>query len=164
MFHFPEIDDVFDPKQTEHSFMFANAIKVTPILNEIPKNDSYPTLRSYFPFGFWTSLNDFSQIEDSYQEPGMWREIEFFNNDKNMIMKHLMPGKLIPMYNITDKDNYETTADVEKSAPLNLVVNRDSNGYASGKLFLDDGISLSSLSEKMYEYYEFIVSAGSIKK
>ena len=60
MFHYPQIDDVFDPNQTEHSFIFGNAIKVSPVLESIPKSIFYPTLRTYFPFGYWVSLDDYS--------------------------------------------------------------------------------------------------------
>ena len=45
-----------------------------------------------------------------------------------------------------------------------MVVNRDHNGVAEGKAFFDDGYSLTSLENGQYEYYNFIVSANSIKK
>lgn len=49
-------------------------------------------------------------------------------------------------------------------APLQLVANRDENGKASGKLFLDGGYSLSELDNGEYEQYEFLLSANSFKK
>ena len=49
------------------------------------------------------------------------------------------------------------------------MINRDKDGYASGKLFLDDGETLSQLKDQTYEYYELIASGNaddgySIKK
>jgi len=38
------------------------------------------------------------------------------------------------------------------------LINADENGYAKGHVYLDDGETLSSLSEKKYEYNEFVLS------
>jgi hypothetical protein len=45
-------------------------------------------------------------------------------------------------------------------APITLVANRDSNGHASGLAYLDDGETIDG----DYEYYQFDLSAKSIKK
>jgi hypothetical protein len=42
-----------------------------------------------------------------------------------------------------------------KNAPLALIINRDMQGHASGKLFLDDGYTLEQLEAETYEYYDF---------
>jgi hypothetical protein len=48
-----------------------------------------------------------------------------------------------------------TTEDVlgEKGKPISVVINRNEHKSAKGSLFLDDGISLSELDNKTYEYY-----------
>ena len=79
------------------------------------------------------------------EKPGGWFELQVPMNDGATVMKHLMPGKLIPQYQITSKDNILNTFDVHNSSPINLIINRDENGYAAGKLFLDDGETLSQL-------------------
>jgi hypothetical protein len=38
---------------------------------------------------------------------------------------------------------------------MNLIINRDDQGYAEGKLFIDEGKNISELSDKTYEYYTF---------
>ena len=45
-----------------------------------------------------------------------------------------------------------------------MIANRDEQGHAEGEIFIDEGDSLSELSTQTYEYYQFQLSAGSIKK
>jgi hypothetical protein len=45
-----------------------------------------------------------------------------------------------------------------------MIANRDENGHAMGELFIDIGNSISELSTMTYEYYQFQLSANSIKK
>lgn len=45
-----------------------------------------------------------------------------------------------------------------------MIANRDKNGEAFGKLYMDDGISLSQLEDKQYQFYEFHLSNRSIQK
>jgi len=47
---------------------------------------------------------------------------------------------------------------------IDLVVNRDANGHATGKAFLDHGETLTELNDKTYEYYEFRLNAKSLTK
>jgi alpha-glucosidase (family GH31 glycosyl hydrolase) len=54
MFHFPTDEETFN--NTEHSFIFANALKITPILDaDTSKGD---TVLSYFPKGTWVDMNN----------------------------------------------------------------------------------------------------------
>jgi len=43
-------------------------------------------------------------------------------------------------------------------------VNRDKNGQAEGKLFIDEDDSLTNMQQGNFEYYEFHLSAKSLKK
>jgi len=46
-----------------------------------------------------------------------------------------------------------------------MKVNRNNAGYASGKLFLDDGKNISEIeTTKTYEYFEFKLVNKSIQK
>jgi hypothetical protein len=49
--------------------MFANSIKVSPVLEEMGENPT--TFKSYFPKGAWVSLNDYSVINSN----GEWIEL-----------------------------------------------------------------------------------------
>ena len=64
MFHYPDDDNVFDPVQTEHSFIVGDALKVTPTLESIDLANKTAKIDSYFPNGRWVSMNDYSQIVD----------------------------------------------------------------------------------------------------
>jgi alpha-glucosidase (family GH31 glycosyl hydrolase) len=58
MFHFPLDEQTFT--NTEHSFIFANALKITPVLDA--KTSESNQVSSYFPKGTWVSMNNYSQI------------------------------------------------------------------------------------------------------
>lgn len=45
-----------------------------------------------------------------------------------------------------------------------MISNRDEQGHAVGELFIDSGDTISEISTQTYEYYQFQLSAGSIKK
>lgn len=76
------------------------------------------------------------------------------------INAHLRPGYIVPMENC---DDCNTTADLRAKVGLKLIANRDSQGHAVGELFIDSGDSASEISTQSYEYYQFQLSANSIK-
>lgn len=45
-FHYPEDDNTYDSEKTEHSFIFANTLKITPVLEA-----NATKVDSYFPEG-----------------------------------------------------------------------------------------------------------------
>jgi len=57
-----------------------------------------------------------------------------------------------------------TTSDVREFGRLNLVANRDANGHAQGKVFIDEDDSISKIESGDYQYYEFHLSTNSLKK
>ena len=48
--------------------------------------------------------------------------------------------------------------------PIQMIVNRDLNGHAEGKLFLDDGYTLDQLNRGNYASYEFQLGGKTLKK
>jgi len=93
LFHFPEDDEVLDPTMTEHSFIFANALKITPVL-EI----NATTVKSYFPAGSWVNMNDYSKIvvsNASEGKMGNWVDLEAPADNTTLINTHLMPGAIV---------------------------------------------------------------------
>lgn len=54
-FHYPELEGAFT--NIEHTFIFANSLKVTPVLTA-----GATTVDSYFPNGNWLSLRDWSVV------------------------------------------------------------------------------------------------------
>ena len=53
-YHYPEDDNLY--KEIESSFLIANALKISPVLNP----GVFDTFPSYFPKGKWVSMADFS--------------------------------------------------------------------------------------------------------
>jgi hypothetical protein len=47
---------------------------------------------------------------------------------------------------------------------MNLIVNRDEDGYAYGRLYIDEGKNTSELTNKDYEYYEFKLVNKTLQK
>jgi len=112
---------------------------------------------AYFPTGDWVSMKDHSKIINGQNKDEMI-DIPMGTDTVNVWLR---PGHMVAHQ---PQNNYNTTDDVLASAETNLVFNRDSDGHAGGKLFIDQGISLSEINDKTYEYYQFHLSAGSLKK
>ena len=131
--------------------MFAGSIKVSPIMNA---TNGSATFQSYFPKGNWVNLADWSEVINGSDSLSTLKV-------RDTVNAHLAPGALIPFQNNTAM-KFMTTADV-LNASISLIANRDQNGYASGSLFLDQGISRSEYYNQNYEYYSVNVQANTIQ-
>jgi alpha-glucosidase (family GH31 glycosyl hydrolase) len=139
-YSFPADENVYT--DMESTFIVGGALKVTPILKSLGENET--TMEAYFPAGTWVNINDGT----------------YFAGNKSVNLSttgslnvHMKPGSIVSFQDNSDNKT-TTTADLS-SKPISLYVNRDDNGYASGSLFLDQGISLTELSNSTYEYYQF---------
>lgn len=146
-FHYPNIADLFDPDYGDTSFIIANAIKISPILQP-----GVSAFKSYFPNdnnGTWVSLTDLADfIRLNPNQDGEWRLLKAPNNQRDVINMHLRPGYLIPFQNNT-KRNSKTTKEMQAKG-ITLFANRDNMNHAWGKVFIDDGETLSSLNNYKY--------------
>lgn len=106
MFHYPTDDETFDIKSTEHSFIFANALKVTPVLDEATSDGD--TVSSYFPKGTWVSMNNYSDIITSDGGQDGWIDLKVSWNESDKINTHLMPGAIVTK----QEGTFFTTADL----------------------------------------------------
>jgi hypothetical protein len=68
-----------------------------------------------------------------------WLNLPNDHSAENMINVHLMPGKIV----VKQDGNYTTTSDLKlgEKSNITLIANRDSNGAATGSVYLDDGES-----------------------
>lgn len=76
----------------------------------------------------------------------------------DLISTHLMEGKLIPFQDKESNSwNGATRTKDVASASVSLVANRDKDGHAEGKLFLDDGLTRTDIPNvnAKYDYHEF---------
>lgn len=161
-FHFPDDIRTFDPSQTENSFILGNALKVTPVV-EAKAGTGAQMVRTYFPKGQWVDMRDFSQIKGSLTA-GLWAEVAAPETATETIITHLREGYMIPYQPQDPTTPFMTTKDVLARAELHLVANPNPDGWAQGRLFMDGGEKLSELENGDYEYYQFHLSAGSLKK
>jgi hypothetical protein len=72
---------------------------------------------------------------------------------------HLRPGSIIAYQN-NSLQLHKTTKDIQDKQPISLIINRDIDGHASGKLFLDRGESISELNKHEFDYYQFFMSGN----
>jgi hypothetical protein len=73
------------------------------------------------------------------------------------INAHLRPGYMIPKEScsITNGSACMTTTDLRTNGKVSMVANRDSQGHAQGRLFIDATNTISEIDTEQYEYYEF---------
>lgn len=154
LFHYPEDDEVYT--NIEHTFLVGDALKVSPVLSPFVKE-----IKSYFPAGGdWVSMQNYTDVvklNDSSK--GEWVKLDATLPTVNV---HLRPGYMVPKQAF-DSSKMNSTEDLLDS-DISLIVNRDMNGHAEGKLFLDDGYSLEQLSSGNYASYEFQLGGKTLKK
>lgn len=127
-FHYPTYDAVYKNEETE--FILANALKVTPKL--VPGDK----VTGFFPKGSWVNVHKFNDIIKVTNENGESKELDA----KTDINVYMMPGTAIPYLPNTD-GKFKTTHDINANGDVHVLINRDENGQAKGKMFFDDGIS-----------------------
>ena len=136
--------------------MVAGALKVSPMLEKL--EDDQETYDAYFPAGSWVDLVDETTIVDTKKSGGAMVSLPAHRYSTAV---HLRPGAIIPFQNNSGMI-VKTVKDIE-AMPISLLVNRDDNGYATGTLLLDDGLTASELETSQYEYYQFHHQAKSIQ-
>lgn len=137
-FYYP--NDLNNYENYENTFMVAGALKVSPILESLT-GDSF---QSYFPTGKWVNLADLSEvIEGKNQNESL--------NVRPTVNVHLRPGTLIPYQN--NSDYSANVTDMLLVKPITLIANRDDNGFASGSVLIDYGISRKEINDSAYGYY-----------
>lgn len=142
-FHYPEDPDLYDASKVESSFIFANAVKVSPVFA-----DNATTVDSYFPNGQWVNIHNYSDIvtaNGTEGKMGEWKTLDAPADNTSMINAHLMPGAILIKQDNSNGTIMTTHDLMNQSVPVQLIMNRDENMQASGRVFLDDGISLKSL-------------------
>ena len=127
--------------------MLGDALKITPVLEE-----GATTLRSYFPNDKWYDVDN-NIVTHNYGD-GKFINL---NATWDYIYTHMRGGTIVPF--LSPAGN--TTEDLLNSK-LTLKVLRDSAGFAAGNIFVDDGITASSINDQAYKYYRLIFSGGAL--
>lgn len=160
LFHYPTLDKAYE--DIESTFMVADQIKVSPVLESMDGKNT-TTFKSFFPPGRWVDIDTWDVL-DIKNETG---EVVDLEASTLGVKKHLKPGSIVPIqYNTTDSGAQVFANSTEQLATMgmNLVINRDDQGYAEGKLFIDEGKNISELTDKTYEYYTFKLVNKTLQK
>lgn len=132
-FHTSEDGDISTLASVDTQMMLGGALLVTPALKE---GDTSVT--GYFPKATWYDWFSGAQIVGTV--PGNIT----LEAPLDTINVHVRGGCIVP----SQEHALDTTA--ARKNPLNLTVAFNSSGLASGSFFMDDGVSLDSLSNKKY--------------
>lgn len=120
----------------EDQFIFANAIKVAPIMQDYSETELlFPV---FFPPGSWVNLDDFSVVRVNKTEG----ETIAITTKEEKIIKHLMPGAILAVqYNTSEQGQQERASSTDQLnyTDIHLIINKDDQHFAGGKLFLDGG-------------------------
>lgn len=94
---------------------------------------------------------------------GQWIDLPAPNTVNDTVNVHLRPGSMT-LKQDNSNQTFKRASDIFENGTVSLLINADENGFAKGRIYLDDGITLSSLAEKKYEYYEFVLAKNTIRK
>ena len=136
LFHYPQINATFE--NIESTFMFADAIKVSPVLET---QGSSKTFKSFFPAGKWVSMTDYTTMEVS---DNMEVDLPF---PESTVHAHLRPGYMVAIQE--DISDVMTAADL-KNKDYSVVVNRGPQGKATGSIWMDDGSDMLAADTEEY--------------
>jgi len=138
LFHYPNVNAVFE--NIEETFIAAGHLKVSPVLTA-----GATSVDTFFPNGDWVDLTDFSNIISVNEtEGGKKVTLAAPADATSTVNVHLKPGSII-QWQDNKAHTFMTTGAIQKDGTTALIMNRDSNMHASGKVFLDGGESLSEL-------------------
>lgn len=87
-YHYPLDAETY--KDYEATFIAANAVKVSPILEQL--KDGAKTFKSYFPAGKWVNLADLTEIINNKDGKGAYVDLKV----RSTVNAHLKEGTLIP--------------------------------------------------------------------
>ena len=105
-------------------YMWSDSILFTPVLTE-----GATDVTGYFPKSWWYSLTD-----DGFIDASVAGQSVTFDTPISTTNVHVRGGSIIPM------QQAGMTTKAVKESPMTLLVALDTNGAASGSLYLDDGV------------------------
>jgi alpha-glucosidase (family GH31 glycosyl hydrolase) len=124
------------------NFMLGSDILVHPVLTP-----STTSIQAYFPLDYWYDF-----FSGQFVNSTISQTITLNTTLPDHIRMHVRGGSIIPTL-----DLYDTVMNVMdlRMSTTTLIVALDVNGQADGRLIIDDGKSLDSLSGAFYSELEF---------
>ena len=130
------------------AFMLGPSLIVHPVL-EAGKE----TLDAYFPESTWYNWYSGEVVPNG--------TVELQAPLKDRINIHIRGGCIVPL-----AQGYQTALTLEevRQNPIDLVVALDSKGFASGKLAVDDGVSLGTIQKAKYTLLNYTYTSPNATK
>lgn len=152
LFHYPDQNNSYS--NIERSFIVGDALKVSPVTWKQPENVT--TYESWFPQGKWVNMNNFSDIINANETNGTLADLKY---PAEIVNVHLRPGYIVPRQANTDAEasTINTVNDL-RTKDYTLYINRDADGNAQGKLYLDKADTVSALDFHHYEDYSIVLN------
>lgn len=126
----------------DRQFMIGRGLLVSPVLDE-----GATSVKAYFPRASWF---DFASGAPA---PSGW---QIRPAPLDAIPIHVRGGHIIPT------QAPALTSAAARLNPFGLIVALDSAGTAAGDLFVDDGVSLTSIRQSKYSFISFTASGGNV--
>lgn len=142
LYHYPQVPHSYS--DIEHTFLINDAIKVSPVLQSLA-NETDKNFYVFFPYGRWVDMDNYTVVNVENVN-GTFVDLEA----QTTVKKHLRPGYIVPVqYNITDtSEQYAMNMEQLLFTQTHLMINRDESGFAKGKVFFDQGASISEITYK----------------
>jgi len=156
LFHYPT--DNMTYTDIEHTFLVGDSILVAPVV--VPLATTTATYEAYFPAGNWTNLDGYKTIE---VKNGTTSKMSL-TATATTVNKFLRQGRLIPVQMESTNGGQIDSTTASLASHFQLIANRDEQGHAQGKLFIDKGMSVSEITNGSYEHYEFLLTNNTLQR
>uniref|UniRef100_M4B1X3 alpha-glucosidase n=1 Tax=Hyaloperonospora arabidopsidis (strain Emoy2) TaxID=559515 RepID=M4B1X3_HYAAE len=120
--------------EIDHQFMFGDALLVTPVVTQ-----GATSVTGYFPAGTWFNIFDCSKIFSS--GVSFTTKVTLYD-----MPVHIRGGSILPMHQSA------LTSAAARLTPFDILVALDSNGSASGDLYLDDGETITNPNATIVQF------------
>ncbi|CAN8004529.1 unnamed protein product [Ixodes hexagonus] len=134
-FEFPLDRATYD---IDDQFMWGSVVLFSPVLEENATKHTY-----YLPLDTWFEYPEGKRVEGSVDP--MSRDV----TENTTVLIHVRAGQVVPvqpMLRLTQE---------RAQVPFDLYV-YPKNGFASGELFVDDGVSQGTIETNQYDLYSFV--------
>jgi alpha-glucosidase (family GH31 glycosyl hydrolase) len=140
-FEFPNDQTTWD---IDRQFLVGPSLLVSPVLDQ-----GATSVKAYFPTALWFDFETGASVAAG------WNQL---SAPLDVLNVHIRGGSIIP----TQRPALTTAA--ARLLPFSLIVALDATGSANGDLFVDDGLSLTSIRQSKYSFISFSATQGNTIK
>jgi len=131
----------------DRQFMVGSALLVTPVLDQ-----GATSVSAYLPASYWYNYHTGASVGDPKQS----KKLTLDSPLTSPINIHIRGGYIVP------SQRGALTTKASRVTPFTIIVALDGSGRAEGNLFLDDGESLTTLSDNKFSVVKYTVANGTL--